>query len=70
MFQGMSVASKKSSKKDQKKKTTKTTKGKTSLASTRATELSESFSERFDNLRFEASGGSSSYDSSNSFESN
>ncbi|RIB21733.1 hypothetical protein C2G38_2175791 [Gigaspora rosea] len=48
MFQGFSIKSKKTSKNTQSKKANK---GKAaSLESTRSTTLSESFSERFDNL--------------------
>ncbi|KAF0443887.1 hypothetical protein F8M41_003516 [Gigaspora margarita] len=59
MFQGLSIKSKKTSKNTQSKKANK---GKTaSLESTRSTSLSESFSERFDNLGVNDNSGSNSY---------
>ncbi|CAG8837298.1 31435_t:CDS:1, partial [Gigaspora margarita] len=62
MFQGMKVAAKKSSKKDSSKKSNR---GKASLEETRGSELTQSFSERFDNLRI---GGSNTYENSNTSE--
>ncbi|KAF0521879.1 hypothetical protein F8M41_015658 [Gigaspora margarita] len=47
MFQGMKVAAKKSSKKDSSKKSNR---GKASLEETRGSELTQSFSDKFDNL--------------------
>ena len=64
MFQGYSVASKKSSKKPQRKPTTK----KPNLESTRGTELSESFYDKVDNLGIGTSDVTSTLSSSNSFE--
>jgi len=62
MFQGMSFSSKKSSKKSQSKKPTMKL---ASLEETRRSELSESFAERFENLRVESSSGSINLDNSN-----
>ncbi|CAG8852621.1 44201_t:CDS:2, partial [Gigaspora margarita] len=57
------VAAKKSSKKDSSKKSNR---GKASLEETRGSELTQSFLERFENLRI---GGSNTYENSNTFES-
>ncbi|CAG8833883.1 19497_t:CDS:1, partial [Cetraspora pellucida] len=54
MFQGMSFSSKKSSKKSQNKKSIMRS---ASLEETKRFELSESFSERFENLEVESSSG-------------
>ncbi|RIB11207.1 hypothetical protein C2G38_2204043 [Gigaspora rosea] len=63
MFQGFSIKSKKTSKNTQSKKANK---GKVaSLESTRNTTLSESFSERFDNLGVNDNSGSTSYSYTN-----
>jgi len=62
MFQGMSFSSKKSSKKSQGKKPTTRP---ASLEETRRSELSESFSERFENLGVESSSGNITLDNSN-----
>ncbi|KAF0393376.1 hypothetical protein F8M41_010432 [Gigaspora margarita] len=59
MFQGIKVATKKSSKKDSSKKSNRE---KVSLEETRSSELTQSFSERFDNLGI---GGSNTYENSN-----
>ena len=59
MFQGMKVAAKKSSKKDSSKKSNR---GKASLEETRSSELTQRFSERFDNLRI---GGFNTYENLN-----
>ncbi|RIB09739.1 hypothetical protein C2G38_2207972 [Gigaspora rosea] len=68
MFQGFSIKSKKTSKNTQSKKANK---GKAaSLESTRSTTLSESFSERFDNLGVNDNSGSNSYSYANTSESN
>ncbi|KAF0482711.1 hypothetical protein F8M41_023375 [Gigaspora margarita] len=63
MFQEMKVTVKKSSKKDSSKKSNR---GKASLEKTRGSELTQSFSERFDNLRI---GSSNTYENSNTSES-
>lgn len=76
MFQGLSIKSKKTSKNTQSKKANKgkaasleLTKGTTaSLESTRSTTLSESFSERFDNLGVNDNSGSNSYSYANTSE--
>lgn len=65
MFQGISIKSKKSSKKAQNRSSTKE---KASLETVRGNELSESFSDRFDNLGIEASGEIITNDNSNSSE--
>ncbi|RIB14553.1 hypothetical protein C2G38_2194788 [Gigaspora rosea] len=68
MFQGFSIKSKKTFKNTQSKKANK---GKAaSLESTRSTTLSESFSERFDNLGVNDNSGSNSYSYANTSESN
>ncbi|RIB09181.1 hypothetical protein C2G38_2209555 [Gigaspora rosea] len=68
MFQGFSIKSKKTSKNTQSKKANK---GKAaSLESTRSTTLSESFSERFDNLEVNDNSESNSYSYANTSESN
>ena len=59
MFKGMKVAAKKSSKKASSKKSNK---GKASLEATRGSELTQSFSEKFDNLGI--GGGSNTYENS------
>ena len=66
MFQGFSIKSKKSSTKAPSKKTDKGKKA--SLETTRGSELSESFSERFDNLGVNESSGSNSLITSNKSE--
>ena len=58
----MKVTTKKSSKKDSSKKSNRK---KASLEETRGSELTQSFSERFDNLRI---GSSNTYENSNTFE--
>ncbi|KAF0433674.1 hypothetical protein F8M41_005006 [Gigaspora margarita] len=63
MFQGMKIATKKSSKKDTSKKSNR---GKASLEETRGSELTKSFSERFDYLGI---GSSNTYKNSNTSES-
>lgn len=62
MFQGISFSSKKSSKKSQSKKSIMRP---ASLEETRGSELSESFSERFENLEVESSSGTVTLDNSN-----
>ncbi|KAF0480266.1 hypothetical protein F8M41_023763 [Gigaspora margarita] len=62
----MKVAAKKSSKKALSKKSDK---GKATLEATRGSELTQSFSERFDNLGIEASSGSNTYEYLNTSES-
>ncbi|KAF0521268.1 hypothetical protein F8M41_015851 [Gigaspora margarita] len=62
MFQGMKVATKKSSKKDSSKKPNR---GKASLEETRGSELTQSFSDKFDNLGID---GSITYENSNTSE--
>ncbi|KAF0550236.1 hypothetical protein F8M41_024812 [Gigaspora margarita] len=62
MFQEMKVATKKSSKKDSSKKSNR---GKAFLEETRGSELTQSFSERFDNLGIS---GSNTYENSNTSE--
>ena len=62
MFKCISIKSKKSMKKAQDKTSSK---GKTSLESTRGSELSESFSEGFDNLRVDESRSTNTLISSN-----
>ena len=62
MFKGMKVAAKKSSKKASSKKSNK---DKASLEATRGSELTQSFSERFDNLGI---GVSNTYEDSNTSE--
>ncbi|KAF0546105.1 hypothetical protein F8M41_001542 [Gigaspora margarita] len=59
MFQGMKITAKKSSKK-------KSNRGKASLEETRGSELTQSFSDKFDNLGI---GGSITYENSNTSES-
>ena len=59
MFQGLSIKSKKTFKNTQSKKANNGTMA--SLESTRSTSLSESFSERFDNLGVNDNSGSNSY---------
>ena len=63
MFQSFSIKSKKTSTKALSKKTDKGKKA--SLETTRGSELSESFSERFDNLGVNESSGSNSLITSN-----
>lgn len=65
MFKGLKVASKKSSKSALSKKTKK---GKATLEATRGSELTQSFSESFDNLGIEASSGYNTYEYSNTSE--
>ncbi|KAF0366901.1 hypothetical protein F8M41_013594 [Gigaspora margarita] len=62
MFKGMKVTSKKSSKKALSKKSDKK---KAILKATRGSELTQSFSEKFDNLGIETSNGSNTYEYSN-----
>ena len=59
MFKGMKVAARKSSNKASSKKSDK---GRASLEATRGSELTQSFSERFDNLGIS---GSNTYKNSN-----
>ena len=63
MFQGLSVASKKSLKKSQKKLTTK----KPTLKSTCGTDLSESFYDKVETLEIGTSRSTTNYTDSNSF---
>ncbi|KAF0502916.1 hypothetical protein F8M41_019768 [Gigaspora margarita] len=63
MFQEIKVAAKKSSKKDSSKKSNRR---KASLQETRGSELTQSFSERFDNLGI---GSSNTYENLNTSES-
>jgi hypothetical protein len=64
MYQGFSIASKKSTKKSQNKSTSK----KPSLESTRGTDLSESFYDQVESFGIGSSGTNSTYTDSNSFE--
>ena len=66
MFQGFSIKSKKSSTKAPSKKTDK--RKKASLETTRGSELSESFSERFNNFGVNKSSGSNTLIISNKSE--
>ena len=63
MFKGISIKSKKSSKKAQNKMSSNV---KTSLESTRGTDLNESFSEYFENLEVDESSSSNINNFSNS----
>ncbi|KAF0483952.1 hypothetical protein F8M41_023158 [Gigaspora margarita] len=63
MFQGIKITAKKSSKKDSSKKSNRE---KASLEETRGSELTQSFSERFNNFEI---GGSNTYENSNTSES-
>ncbi|KAF0478845.1 hypothetical protein F8M41_023939 [Gigaspora margarita] len=65
IFKEIIVASKKSSKKALSKKSDK---GKATLEATRRSKLTQSFSNRFDNLGIEASSGSNTYEYSNTSE--
>ena len=66
MFQGFSIKSKKSSTKAPSKKTNKGKKA--SLETTRGSKLSESFSERFDNLGVNESSSSNTLNTLNKSE--